>query len=473
MNKKSKIVAITCVVIGIVAIAIGLLFPKKDKVYVVSFDTDGGSQVATQEVKENEMVKIPDPPTKENYTFLRWELNEKEYDFTTKVTENITLKAVWNENIELEHYKITFVVNGDIKEMEVTGPNEIDINSLGFPEKTGYEIKWYVDGKEYDLSTPITSDMKIEGKYVKTTTSSTLNVKFDSKGGTSVKSQSVKNGETATEPTDVTYEGYIFDGWYLNNKVYDFSTPVTKNITLVAKWKEDPEVKRYTVKFDSDGGSKVTEQRVIENKQATMPKTPTKAGYKFVEWELDNKKYDFKSKVTKDITLKAKWEESVQYTVTFDSQGGSKIDSIKVAKGAKVSKPKDPTKSGYKFVLWLLDNSEFDFNTPINENITLVARYSAVSVTPTPTPKPTATPTPANNNYEVRVTKADELTIDNVLKVYNNNSQQISFQKIEYDDGVLLCTGSKPYASNSDLVGISTLIVVLNDGSKVRATLKK
>ena len=471
MSKKMKIGAIACVVIGVIAIAVGLLFPKKDKVYTVSFDTNGGSQVSNQEVKENEMVKIPNPPTKENYTFARWELNEKEYDFTTKVTENITLKAVWNE---LQHYKITFVVNGDIKELEVTGSNEINVSSLGYPEKSGYEIKWYVDGNEYDLSTPITSDMNIEGKYVKIPVVSTLTVKFDSKGGTSVKSQSVKSGETVTEPTDVTYEGFILDGWYLNNKVYDFSTPVTKSITLVAKWKEDPEVKRFTVKFDSDGGSKVSDQKVIENKQAAEPKAPTKAGYKFVEWDLDNKKYDFKTKVTKDITLKAKWEEAVQYTVTFDTQGGSKINSVKVAKGAKVTKPKDPTKSGYKFDMWILDNAEFDFNTPINENITLVARYSAVTVTPTPTPKPTATPTPTPaGNYTITMTKVDNITMDYILKVYNNNQPVSSFQQIEYNDGVLLCSSSKPYASNSDLAGVTSLTVVLNNGTKVRANLIK
>lgn len=65
----------------------------------------------------------------------------------------------------------------------------------------------------------------------------------------------------------------------------------------------------YTVKFDSNGGSKVGSVKVKEGYGFTKPSNPTRKGYKFVEWQLNGKKYDFKSKVSKNVTLKAKWEK--------------------------------------------------------------------------------------------------------------------------------------------------------------------
>ncbi len=63
-------------------------------------------------------------------------------------------------------------------------------------------------------------------------------VTFDSKMGTSIKAQEVKNKETAKKPEDPIMEGYIFEGWYLDDSKYQFDTPVTKDITLIGKWKK-------------------------------------------------------------------------------------------------------------------------------------------------------------------------------------------------------------------------------------------
>ena len=214
MDNKLKLGAIICAVIGVICIAAGLILPGGNKTFIVSFDTDGGSTISSQEVKENSYVSMPVNPTKEDYTFVRWESDNKAYDFTSKVTSNITLKAIWEkQEVEKPKLKVTLVLEKEEKEIEVTDASEINIDTLGFKEKDGYEIKWYLDGKEYDLSTKLESDIKLEGKYVKVIT---LTVKFDSKGGTTVKSQKLKSGEKATEPTDVTYEGFIFEGWYLN-----------------------------------------------------------------------------------------------------------------------------------------------------------------------------------------------------------------------------------------------------------------
>jgi len=159
-------------------------------------------------------------------------------------------------------------------------------------------------------------------------------VTFDSDGGSAVAAQTVEDGKTATKPADPTKEGYTFVGWYLGSDKYDFSKPVTGNITLTAKWEKvvAPPV-TYTVTFDSDGGSAVAAQTVEDGKTATKPADPTKEGYTFKGWYLGSTAYDFSKPVTGNITLTAKWEKVVvstaPYTITFDPNGGSVTPTTK------------------------------------------------------------------------------------------------------------------------------------------------
>ena len=445
--------------LGVILIVVGLLFPVESKSFTVVFNSDGGTTIENQVVKKGEKVTKPTNPTRESYTFVRWDVESTEYDFNSSVESDLTLKAIWNK-VELPKHKVTLSIGDVVKDIEVTDTQKIDVKTLNFEEKSGYSIKWYVNGEEFDLNTSITSDMNIEGKYVKDVT---FTVKFDSKGGSKVTSQTIKSGEKATMPTDTKKEGYVLDGWYLGNSEYDFNTPVTKNISLTAKWSEDSNITRYTVKFDSDGGSKVSDQKVIENKTASTPKTPTKSGYKFVEWDLDDKKYDFKTKVTQDITLKAKWEEDVYFTVTFDSNGGNKIDAIKVKPGEKVKKPNNPTKSGYDFVEWLYQNRTYDFNAPITGNITLTANYKLKIV---------VTPTPVPDKYTISINKVDNYSPSRTIKVLKNG-KQISVSSIKAgSDGVTLCSGSNLTVDASEIENEKTLIVVLSDGKEVRVNVK-
>lgn len=375
MSKKSKYIAGALFLCAIIMFVLYFVVGGK-KEYTIIFDSTGGSLVASQRVVENNKASKPANPTKENYNFIRWDYQNKEYDFNNKVTSDITLKAIWEEiAIEETYYDIEFVVNGVTKKLSLSKITEADIESLGFEEKDGYEIKWYVNDQEYDFNEPLTGNLSIVGKYEKITI---YTVKFNTDGAGTVNSQKVKPNELAAEPEAITKHGYIFDGWYLNNNKYDFSTPVTKNITLVAKWTEDPSIKRYEVTFDTDGAGTISKQRVIENELATEPKTPTKTGYKFLGWYLDDKSYDFKTKVTSNITLKAKWEKIIQYTVTFKKDNGTADETKLVNSGEKVSKPTNPTKDGYKFVNWLYQNEPFDFKTPITEDITLTAYYTAL-----------------------------------------------------------------------------------------------
>ena len=108
----------------------------------------------------------------------------------------------------------------------------------------------------------------------------TYKVIFDTAGGTPVEEQVIKEGENVKEPIEPTKENHIFIEWQLDGELFDFSAKIEKDITLVAKWEEEKKeaetVKKYTVKFDSNGGSSVKSQTVVEGKTATKPAKPTK-----------------------------------------------------------------------------------------------------------------------------------------------------------------------------------------------------
>ena len=210
-------------------------------------------------------------------------------------------------------------------------------------------------------------------------------VTFDSYGGTPVPpAQEVEYGLTATKPADPTLKGYTFAFWYLgedeqNATAYDFNTPVTENITLTAKWN----INKYTVTFDSYGGTPVPPAQEVEyGLTATKPADPTLKGYTFAFWYLGEDEqnataYDFNTPVTENITLTAKWNIN-KYTVTFDSYGGTPVPPAQeVEYGLTATAPAAPEKTGYTFDGWYLDEAEapFSFDTTITSDITLKAKW--------------------------------------------------------------------------------------------------
>ncbi len=224
-------------------------------------------------------------------------------------------------------------------------------------------------------------------------------VTFDSQGGSAVSSQTVTVGEKATKPTtDPIKDGYDFGGWYTNKDCTDgnewnFDTDtVTTDITLYAKWTETttPEAPKFTVTFDSQGGSTVNPQQVEKDKTVPKPTDPTRSGYTFDAWYKESactNKWDFSTDtVTENITLYAKWTEKVTYpiikyyTVTFETNGGSEIANQTIASGKTATMPQTPTKNGYEFLGWFTDedfNEVYRFATPVTEDITIYAKWKS------------------------------------------------------------------------------------------------
>ena len=358
--------------------------------YTVTFDSNGGSDVAAQSIEEGQKAAKPADPTKAGYDFKGWTLNGSAYDFNTAVTGDITLVAVWEaQQIAPTMYTVTFDSNGgsDVAAQSIEEGQKAA--KPADPTKAGYDFKgWTLNGAAYDFNTAVIGDITLVAAWEAQQVAPTMyTVTFDSNGGSDVAAQSIEEGQKAAKPADPTKAGYDFKGWTLNGSAYDFNSAVNGDITLVAVWEaQQVAPTMYTVTFDSNGGSDVAAQSIEEGQKAAKPADPTKAGYDFKGWTLNGSAYDFNSAVNGDITLVATWEQQqVQptvYTVTFDSNGGSAVTAQNIEEGQKATKPADPTKSGYDFKGWTLNGAAYDFNTAVNGNITLIATWEAQQVVP-------------------------------------------------------------------------------------------
>lgn len=201
------------------------------------------------------------------------------------------------------------------------------------PEKEGYVFTgWYVDpelSKEYNFDASITADLKLYAKFEEAAAVETQTVTFMKDSETTYDTSVVKKGNTVGVPAEPTNDGYSFGGWYTDvncTTAYDFDLPVNTDITLYAKW-----LAKYTVSFDTDGGSTVESQTVVTGNKATKPAVnPTKKGYNFIGWYTDNTyttEFDFeKAIITDNTTIYAKFEDASIFKL--DGYTFSKISTL-------------------------------------------------------------------------------------------------------------------------------------------------
>ena len=209
-------------------------------------------------------------------------------------------------------------------------------------------------------------------------------VTFDSTGGSEVieKTMAVTYGEQLGDMPVPRREGYIFLGWYdalVGGKCYGGSdgkstSPYDKDgdTTLYAQWAEAPSRMVY---FNTCGGTMTGPVEVLHklNTPIAKPSDPTKAGYTFTGWYTDSaltQAWNFDDWVTGELNLYAGWTVN-QYTITFDTVGGSEIAPITQDYGTAITTPADPTREGYTFIGW---DKAIPTTMPA-ENMTVTAQW--------------------------------------------------------------------------------------------------
>ena len=167
-------------------------------------------------------------------------------------------------------------------------------------------------------------------------------VTFQSEGGSEVASQ-IRANAPAAQPDNPTKEGHTFIGWYNGEEKWNFADAVTEALTLTAKWTAN----RYTITFKPENGGQDIVIKQDYGTAITAPANPTKTGYTFAGWNREIPT----AMPAGDMAITAQWQLN-QYTITFDTAGGSEVPSITQDYGTAITPPAAPTRTGYTFAGW-------------------------------------------------------------------------------------------------------------------------
>jgi uncharacterized repeat protein (TIGR02543 family) len=311
--------------------------------YTITFDTNGGNEIDSITLDYGTEITAPDNPTRKGYTFKGW---DKEIPETTPA-ENITVKAQW----EINQYTITFDTNGGSEIAPITQDYGTKITAPANPTRKGYTFKGW--DKEIPKIMPA-ENITVKAQWE----INQYTITFDTNGGSEIAPITQDYGTKITAPDNPTRKGYTFKGW---DKEIPETMPA-ENITVKAQWK----INQYTITFDTNGGSEIAPITQDYGTEITAPDNPTRKGYTFKGWDKEIPE----TMPADNITVKAQWEIN-QYTITFDTNGGSEIAPITQDYGTKITAPDNPTRKGYTFKGW---DKKIPETMPA-ENITITARW--------------------------------------------------------------------------------------------------
>lgn len=383
--------------------------------YTVSFNSNGGTSIASQTIAYDAQVIPPANPTREGYAFDGWYTDSgftTAWNFDTSLVKtNTTLYAKW-----ITHsYTVNFQTNGGTLVAAQTIAHDEKVVFPATPSRTGYTLEgWYTDSElttAWNFNTNLVQEnMTLYAKW----TVNTYTVSFQTNGGTEVDTQTVAFENKVSLPVAPIKAEHSFEGWYTDSGLtaawnFDYNV-VLKNMTLYAKWT----LNTYLVNFQSNGGSNVESQQITYDGRVTSPVDPSKVGYIFDGWYTNatlTTPWSFSNDLVKEsMTLYAKWTAN-SYEVSFQSAGGTAVDTQTVAYDEKIVLPTNPSKTGHTFDGWYTNTSlttPWNFSTDlVKENITLYAKWTA-------------------NTYTVNF--------------HTNNGTAVSEQIITYDNKVVVPT---------------------------------
>jgi uncharacterized repeat protein (TIGR02543 family) len=291
-------------------------------VYTVTFDAQGGSVLAPQTSLAGSQINRPADPAKEGFIFDNW------YDAPTAASGSV---IAW-----------PLTVNGDI---------------------TLYAL--WIDERAQVTHCTVT---------------------FNTAGGNVYVPQKVIAGSQINRPADPAKEGFIFDNWYdapaaVGGSVIAWPMAVNGDITVYAYWITEV-VPLYTVTFNTAGGSVFVPQTVIAGSQINRPAHPAKTGFSFEEWynapsAAGGSVVIWPLTVNGDMTVYAHW--ITQFTVSFNTQGGSSVDPVRVNAGRTLERLADPVREGYVFKGWYtagVGGASVSWPITVNEDRTVFAQWT-------------------------------------------------------------------------------------------------
>ena len=343
--------------------------------YTVTLDSNGGGAVTPSRIKVTYGEDCPAMPVLQwaGHIFYGWydaQAGGKQYvnadgHSTARYdkTENCTLYAQWQEAPDCT---VTFDPNGGTLTGAATSSEQQNapIAQPADPTRTGHTFTgWYQDAdctQPWDFDDWVTGDMTLYAGWL------ILNytIFFDTAGGSNIGPITQDYGTTINAPAAPTKTGYTFTGWEPELP----PTMPAENISVTAQWS----INQYTLSFDTDGGSAIDPITQDYGTAINAPADPTKTGYTFTGWSSALPA----TMPAENLTVTAQWSIN-QYTLSFDTAGGSAIDPITQNYGTTINAPAAPTKTGYTFTGW---DPELPATMPA-ENVTVTAQWRINSYT--------------------------------------------------------------------------------------------
>ena len=315
--------------------------------YTITFDTDGGSEVAPITQDYGTAITAPADPTREGYTFTGWDTAIP----ATMPAHNMTITAQWTVN----QYTITFDTDGGSEVAPITQDYGSAITAPAAPTREGYTFTGW------DKTIPATmpaGDMTITAQW----TVNQYTITYDLDGGTAE-----GNPDTYTVETDTftlknpTRPGYTFTGWSgtgltgEDNLTVTIPKGSTGNRSYTAHWS----LNTYSITYDLNGGTASGNPTSYTVESATITlNQPTKTGYTFTGWSgtdltgEDNLTVTIPAGSTGDRSYTAHWSLNT-YSITYDLDGGTASgnpDFYTVESSTITLNP--PTRTGYTFIGW-------------------------------------------------------------------------------------------------------------------------
>ncbi|MFP1678364.1 InlB B-repeat-containing protein [Alloalcanivorax sp. C16-2] len=322
----------------------------------LTLDARNGDAAETTRYFPDTTIPLPQPQ-RDGYLFEGW--NTASDGSGTGYTDSLalggmdqTLYAQWR----LEVYTVSFDTDGGeaLDDLELEPGAAL---SAPTPVREGYTFTGWQPAlpatmPETDLT--VTAQWQVN-QYTLT---------FNSNGGSAVGALTQDYGSAITAPTAPTLAGYTFTGW---SPAVPATVPA-QNLTLTAQW----QVNQYTLTFDSNGGSAVGALTQNYGSAVTTPAAPTREGHTFTGWSPAVPT----TVPAQNLTLTAQWQVN-QYTITFNSNGGSAVGALTQDYGSAVSAPSAPTREGHTFTGW---SPAVPATVPA-QNLTLTAQWDVNAYT--------------------------------------------------------------------------------------------
>jgi uncharacterized repeat protein (TIGR02543 family) len=368
-------------------------------IYTITFNGNGGSSPASQTVDAGGSITLPSS-TWSGYTLNGWytassgETKVGNAGASYTPSASVTLFAQWTASggTQPTQCTITFDSQYGSAVASITRTAGTQVSKPADPTRAGYTFNgWYSatsGGTLYFWPYTLNGYVRMYAQWTENAPTQ-YTITFNGNGVSSPSSLTVNAGESITLPSS-TRSGYTLNGWYNassgGTKVGNAGASYTPSasVTLFAQWTRA----RYTITFNGNGGSSPDYKTVNAGDSITLPSS-TRSGYTLNGW------YTASSDGTKagnagasytpsaSVTLYAQWTRA-QYTITFDSQGGSAVAAITENIGTAVQKPADPTKMGYIFNDWYSASNggrQYDWPYTLNGNVTMYAQWQPITYT--------------------------------------------------------------------------------------------